>query len=105
MSLTDVKAFYQRLSADESLYQRVQNVTSKEECSQIVKAAGYDFTQQEFEEYTAQILENDPSNGELKDVSEKELEAVVGGISSYLQIPFHGPYQCYGLPYPLPFIE
>jgi predicted ribosomally synthesized peptide with nif11-like leader len=81
MSLQDVKAFYQRLADDESFRNQIQNVKSKEECSQIVRAAGYDFTQQEYEEYTIQLLETDGTAEELKDLSEQELEAVFGGTT------------------------
>lgn len=81
MSLTNVKAFYQRLANDEVFRSQIQNVKSKEECSQIVRAAGYNFTQQEYEEYTAQLLESDPNDSELKDLSEQELEAVFGGAN------------------------
>jgi predicted ribosomally synthesized peptide with nif11-like leader len=81
MSLANVEAFYKRLSTDEAFRSRIQQVNSKDECSQIVKAAGYDFTPEEFEEYTAQLLESDGADGELRDMDEKELEVVFGGAS------------------------
>ncbi|GET36136.1 Nif11-like leader peptide family natural product precursor [Microseira wollei] len=81
MSLANVEAFYKRLSTDEALRSRIQQVNSKDECSQIVKAAGYDFTPEEFEEYTAQLLESDAADGELRELDEKELEVVFGGAS------------------------
>ncbi len=94
MSLANVQAFYQRLANDEAFRSQVQNVQSKEECSQIVKAAGYDFTPQEYEEYTIQLLESDSNDNELKDLSEQELEAVFGGAASFLFIrpPFEMMY-------------
>ncbi|NCR45246.1 MAG: Nif11-like leader peptide family natural product precursor [Microcystis aeruginosa SX13-01] len=52
MALEQVHAFYQKVASDESFRSRIQSVNSKEECSEIVKAAGFDFTPQEFEEYT-----------------------------------------------------
>ncbi len=84
MAIEQVKAFYQRLAADEAFRTQIKEVKSKEECSQIVKTAGYEFTQQEFEDYTEQILEADPSESKLKDLSEKELEAVLGGQQFFL---------------------
>ncbi|MEN9566807.1 MAG: hypothetical protein RLZZ69_2003, partial [Cyanobacteriota bacterium] len=66
MSLENVKAFYQRLADDETFRHQIQNVNSKEECSQIVRAAGYEFTQQEYENYTIQLLETDGNAEELK---------------------------------------
>ncbi len=99
MSLKDVKAFYQRLANDETFRNQIRNVESKEECSQIVKAAGYDFTPQEYEEYTSQLLESDFNDDELKDLSEQELEAVFGGVKRHI-FPGGGPtiQPMYGLP-------
>ncbi|WYL93881.1 MAG: Nif11-like leader peptide family natural product precursor [Gloeotrichia echinulata IR180] len=98
MSLANVKAFYQQLANDEAFSTQIQNVKSKEECSQIVKAAGYDFTLEEYEEYTAQLLESAAGEGELKDLSEKELAAVFGGLTGGRKFqPLYGvvwpPYQ------------
>jgi predicted ribosomally synthesized peptide with nif11-like leader len=85
MSLQDVQAFYQRLADDETFRNQVKNVESKEECSKIVRAAGYDFTQQEYEQYTIQLLESDATADELSDLSEQELEAVFGGAISLIR--------------------
>ncbi|MEH2410023.1 Nif11-like leader peptide family natural product precursor [Nostoc sp.] len=82
MSVKNVQAFYARLASDEAFRNQMQGVTSKDECSQVVKDAGYNFTEDEFEEYTAQLLESTAGEGELKDLNEKELEAVFGGVSS-----------------------
>ncbi|MGF2039819.1 MAG: Nif11-like leader peptide family natural product precursor [Nostoc sp. CmiVER01] len=82
MSIENVQAFYAKLANDEAFRAQIQGVKSKEECSQRVKAAGYDFTQNEFEEYTAQLLESTAGDDELKDLNEEELEAVFGGAAS-----------------------
>ncbi|ACK66690.1 protein of unknown function nitrogen fixation [Rippkaea orientalis PCC 8801] len=82
MSLVDVKSFYQRLAKDEAFRTQLQEVTSKEECSQLVQASGYNFTQEEFESYTSELLESSLNEGDLQDLNEKELEAVFGGASS-----------------------
>ena len=81
MSLEHVKAFYEQLANDETFRHQIQGVNSKEECSQIVKAADYDFTLEEYEEYTAQLLESGAGEGELKDLSEEELAVVFGGLT------------------------
>jgi predicted ribosomally synthesized peptide with nif11-like leader len=101
MSLANVKAFYQRLANDEAFRGQIQNVNSKEECSAIVQAGGYDFTPQEYEEYTAQLLDSDGTAEELQDLNERELEAVFGGVRRII-LPGGGPiYQpMYGLPSP-----
>jgi predicted ribosomally synthesized peptide with nif11-like leader len=92
MSSQHVKAFYEKLSQDEVFRDRIKNVKSKEDCSRIVKAAGYDFTQQEFEDYTAQLLSSDDN---LIEVGERELEAVYGGFLNRRDF-----VQIYGSPYP-----
>lgn len=84
MSRENVKAFYERLATDEGFRSQIQKVKTKDECTKIVKSAGYDFTQKEFEEYTAQLLESGATDGELMDLNEKELEAVFGGASSII---------------------
>ncbi|MBD2774085.1 Nif11-like leader peptide family natural product precursor [Iningainema tapete] len=84
MSLENVQAFYKRLATDEAFRSQIQGVKSKYECSQIVKGAGYDFTQKEFEEYTEQLLESTVADELLKDLDEKELASVVGGATSVL---------------------
>jgi predicted ribosomally synthesized peptide with nif11-like leader len=80
MSLNNVQKFYARLVSDEAFNAQIQSVTSKEECSKIVKAAGYHFNQQEFEDYTAQMLEANSSEPGIQSLNERELEAVMGGI-------------------------
>ncbi len=103
MSLAHVKAFYEKLANDEALRTQIQGVKSKEECSQIVKAAGYDFTLQEYEEYTTQLLESAAGEGELNDLSEKELAAVFGGLTGLGKIqPLYGVVR---IPIPTPIIQ
>ncbi|HLP91815.1 MAG TPA: Nif11-like leader peptide family natural product precursor [Nostocaceae cyanobacterium] len=101
MSLANVKAFYERMANDESFRNQIQNAKSKVECSQIVKAAGYHFTQQEYEEFTADLLESaNIENGELQDLEAKELEAVIGGASSLIKVitSMQQPYGVVDLP-------
>lgn len=86
MSLKNVQLFYERLSNDEAFHTKVHSV-SEEEFVQIVKDEGYDFTRQEFEDYTSEILES---------MDEKELAAVTGGIHGFIGRPF--PQLIYGGP-------
>jgi predicted ribosomally synthesized peptide with nif11-like leader len=84
MSIQHVKKFYEQLSQDEAFRDKIQNVNSKEDCSRIVKATGYDFTQQEFEDYTAQLLDKNTSgNEDLVEIGERELAAVHGGFLNW----------------------
>jgi predicted ribosomally synthesized peptide with nif11-like leader len=80
MSLNNVKLFYERLLADPAFNAQIQNVASKEECSKLVKAEGYHFTEQEFEDYTSQVLEVGSAEPGIQSLNERELEAVMGGI-------------------------
>lgn len=66
MSRKNVRAFYERLANDERFRTQIQAVKSKEECSQIVKGAGYDFTFEEFEEFTTQVLDSETNDGKSK---------------------------------------
>ncbi|MEH1938143.1 MAG: Nif11-like leader peptide family natural product precursor [Nostoc sp.] len=81
MSIENVQAFYVRVANDETFRAQLQDIPSKDEASRIVNDAGYDFTQEEFEEYTTQLLESTTSEGELRDLNEKELETVFGGFT------------------------
>ncbi|MDF5706983.1 MAG: Nif11-like leader peptide family natural product precursor [Nostoc sp. S4] len=84
MSFENVRAFYEKLVSDEAFRSKMQQVQSKDECSRLVQEAGYDFTQEEFEEYTAQLLESNPDNSEIRDLNDQELETVFGGASSLI---------------------
>ena len=102
MSVENVKAFYQRLAQDEQFRSKIQGVKSKEECSQLVQQAGYDFTKEEFESYTSQLLESTVKEGELQDLNERELEAVVGGGIKLYEWPWINDFPpflpMYGIP-------
>ncbi|MBW4595836.1 MAG: Nif11-like leader peptide family natural product precursor [Brasilonema angustatum HA4187-MV1] len=87
MSLENVKAFYERLATDEAFRTQVQEVKSKDECSQTVKSAGYDFTQEEFEEYTADLLELSADEDKLAELDEKELATIFAGATVH---PMYG---------------
>lgn len=102
MSLADVKRFYQKLSQDETFRTALKTVNNKEECSQFVKKAGYNFTQEEFEDYTAELLESSEDETQLQDaledLDERELAAVVGGLRTT-------GVAIYGLPPKLFFLD
>ena len=58
MTIENVKAFYKRLADDRAFRTQIETAGSKQKCSKIVQEAGFDFTQEEFEEFTAQLLVN-----------------------------------------------
>ncbi|MGL5805380.1 MAG: Nif11-like leader peptide family natural product precursor [Xenococcaceae cyanobacterium] len=57
MSLENVRDFYSRLATDEAFRARISIAENKNECTQIVEAAGFDFTPEEFEQYTSRWLQ------------------------------------------------
>ncbi len=77
MSLEHIKSFYEKLANYTAFRMEIQNATNKEECTQIVKAAGYDFTEDEFKYFTNQLL--DFSESEMRDLDQQELAYVLGG--------------------------
>lgn len=79
MSVESASAFYQRVTTDEVFRTQLQN-TASEERTAIIQAAGYNFTPEEWETATAQILETATGDREL---SETDLEAIAGGIAIY----------------------
>ncbi len=82
MTIENVKAFYTRLAADRDFQVQVNSAKSKQECSQIVREAGYDFTQEEFEKFTQKLLDSATTDKTVDELNEKELEATVGGIAT-----------------------
>jgi predicted ribosomally synthesized peptide with nif11-like leader len=87
MSLKNVELFYERLLADKVFRQKIKSADSKEECSHIVKAAGYDFTQKELEEYTAKSIKGNASEHEIQSLKKRELETVAGGMLKFIIPP------------------
>ncbi|WP_019503881.1 Nif11-like leader peptide family RiPP precursor [Pleurocapsa sp. PCC 7319] len=78
MSIENAKSFYERVSTDKQFRTQLENTASAEERQKIIQAAGFEFTNQEWEIAKEQILATSESNnGEL---SEAELTAVSGGV-------------------------
>lgn len=97
MTIENVKAFYERLAIDEAFKVQIDSAQSKQQCSQIALAAGYDFTQDEFEKFTRQLLDSVNAEQNFDELSERELEAAVGGAaSSILGFKYLSSQQDYG---------
>ena len=85
MFLEKVIGFYKRLVKDKDFRSQLESASNSSECRKIMQEAGYEFTQEEFETATAQILEKkglrdlDDSFSEL---SEQELELAFGGFAN-----------------------
>jgi predicted ribosomally synthesized peptide with nif11-like leader len=76
MTIESAKAFYQKMSEDDTFRTPFEEASTKEERQQLIKDAGYDFTADEWQEAVAEIQATD-SNEELQ---EEELEAIAGGV-------------------------
>ena len=83
MFLESVIRFYKRLVKDKDFRSQLESAANSSECKKMMQEAGYEFTQEEFETATVQILEKkglrdlDDSFSEL---SEQELELAFGGV-------------------------
>lgn len=64
MSMESAKAFFERLKSDEYFSKRVYEYNTKESLLEYILSAGYDFTQEEFNQVNDEL-----SDGELDNVS------------------------------------
>ncbi|MBD2198634.1 MULTISPECIES: Nif11-like leader peptide family natural product precursor [Calothrix] len=94
MSLENVRAFYERLASDDAFRVLLQSFDTQDAGREILQNAGFNFTKEEFEEYTAQLLD---SENELQDIDAAELASVVGGLVGF----YPRLYLIYGAPSPL----
>ncbi|MEH1992179.1 Nif11-like leader peptide family natural product precursor [Nostoc sp.] len=78
MSVESAKAFYSRIITDNAFQTQLGQATTNEERQQIMQAAGYEFTPEEWEAAKAQINE---------ELSDAELTAVSGGLSILAGFP------------------
>ncbi|MGK7923574.1 MAG: Nif11-like leader peptide family natural product precursor [Trichodesmium sp.] len=91
MSLENVRAFYERIADDQEFLDQLQATETQEEGKKILEDAGYEFTTEELEEYTSQVLESsDAEDSILEDLNEKEMAAVFGGLSKTIIQPLYG---------------
>jgi predicted ribosomally synthesized peptide with nif11-like leader len=77
MSIESAKAFYFRMKTDTMFRSQFEQATSHEEKEQIIQAAGYDFSHEEWELATAEMAILHESDEELNQV---DLEAIAGGV-------------------------
>ena len=93
MILESVISFYKSLVKDKNFRIQLKNASNPEEYRKIMQEAGYDFTQEELETATAQILEKNSLRelSELSELSEEELEFVFGGWDNPVVPPIIPP--------------
>ncbi len=86
MFLEGVIRFYKSLVEDKDFRSQLETASNSEECRKIMQEAGHDFTQEEFETATVEIIEKKglrDLDDSLSKLSEEELELAFGGISYY----------------------
>jgi predicted ribosomally synthesized peptide with nif11-like leader len=100
MSIESARAFYQRITTDQAFRSQLQNTPSEQRTS-VIEAAGYNFTSEEWETATADILETailETAKKTDAELQEKELEAIAGG---FVAIPLYGLPPHLRWPWPL----
>ena len=70
MSIESAKAFAERMTTDDAFRIQLQEASSDEERQVLVKVAGYNFTQEEWETIRSEL-------------NEQQLEAVAGGVQDF----------------------
>ena len=87
MSLENVQAFYERIADDREFLAELQASQTEEEGKKILAEAGYDFTTEELEEYTSQMLEStDSENNMFEELNEEQMAGVVAGLAKFIPI-------------------
>lgn len=76
MSIASARALYYRLTTNEAFLEQFEQAASQEERIQMLQAAGYEFTLEEWKTAIAQIYALNSSGDELKDT---DLRSVGGG--------------------------
>jgi predicted ribosomally synthesized peptide with nif11-like leader len=94
MSIESAKDFYQRVTTDEDFRTQVESYPI-EERGTFLQAAGYAFTEEEWETTTGEMLEANST----EELDEAELEAIAGGIKKSW---YPGPIALYGI-FPAPY--
>lgn len=77
MSKQQIAAFFQAASQDEILTQKVKSAVSPANMIAIATEYGYQFTEDELLQFE---LERRQSSSDIEDLSERQMEAVAGGL-------------------------
>ena len=75
MSIESARAFYQRMTTDETFRASFEEALTEEESQQLMKSVGYDFTADEWKQAVMEIQ----TASSDKELQEEELEAIAGG--------------------------
>ena len=94
MSIESAKAFYSRMTTDQTFRTQLEQAGTREERQQILQAAGYDFTSEDWEAVKAQFQASSTDS----ELSDAELTAVSGGKSIVDWIDKYPITPLYGMP-------
>lgn len=75
MSIESAKALYSKLTKDEAFLSQFEQTTSQEERLQMLQAAGYEFTLEEWKAALAEIYASESDD----DLNDTDLRSVSGG--------------------------
>ncbi len=78
MSLQAAKDFLQKLQSEQELKAKFQNAADEDARHQLAKAAGFDFTLEEFKQAVKEML----ASGEDEELTADQLKKIAGGYAS-----------------------
>ncbi|MDD2901329.1 MAG: Nif11-like leader peptide family natural product precursor [Syntrophales bacterium] len=92
MSIQSARDFLQRIETDQPLQERLEAAADLEARRQIIRAAGFDFTLDEFKEATREL-----AAAAGRELTPEELQQVAGGSGGVgwgcsKKCPYHSPY-------------
>jgi hypothetical protein len=79
MFLEKVSSFCKQLAMNKSLQLQFKNAHTQTEYQRICASLNLDFTEEEFKEFTDFLSKSNLTDDDIKDLSEVELGAVLGG--------------------------
>jgi predicted ribosomally synthesized peptide with nif11-like leader len=89
MSIQAAKDFIQKIETDTALKERLEAATDDAGRRQIVQAAGFDFTREEFKQAVVEI-----SKAAGQELSPEELDGIAAGTGRVGWCPMHGKPSC-----------
>jgi len=75
MSIQSAKEFVQKFNADQTLKERLEAAANHEARLQLIQAAGFDFTMEEFKQAVAEL-----SDAAGQELTPEELRNIAGGV-------------------------
>lgn len=89
MSIQSAKDFLERSETDQDLKDRLKTAADLEARRQIIQAAGFDFTLEEFKQAVDEL-----AKAAGQELAPEELQKIAGGTGRAGFCPFHGCQDC-----------